>query len=64
MAAVFSDRLSEVFVEVADTLVEDFDLIEFLQTGHLPHRGAVRRPCSRPPPRRQRRPLAADGRLG
>jgi GAF domain-containing protein len=31
MAAAFSDRLSEVFVEVADTLVEDFDLIEFLQ---------------------------------
>ena len=24
------DRLAEVFVEVADTLVDDFDLIEFL----------------------------------
>jgi len=27
----FAERLSEVFVEVADTLVEDFDLLEFLQ---------------------------------
>src|SRR6476620_10110172 len=25
------DRLAEVFVEAADTLVDDFDLIEFLQ---------------------------------
>jgi transcriptional regulator with GAF, ATPase, and Fis domain len=31
METVFADRLSEVFVEVADTLVEDFDLIEYLQ---------------------------------
>jgi len=31
METGFADRLSEVFVEVADTLVEDFDLIEFLQ---------------------------------
>lgn len=31
MATVSAERLSEVFVEVADTLVEDFDLIEFLQ---------------------------------
>ena len=26
------DRLAEVFVEVADTLVDDFDVIEFLET--------------------------------
>ena len=31
MATVSSERLAEVFVEVADTLVDDFDLIEFLQ---------------------------------
>ncbi len=31
MATVASDRLAEVFVEVADTLVDDFDVIEFLQ---------------------------------
>jgi transcriptional regulator with GAF, ATPase, and Fis domain len=30
MAAVAPDRLAEVFVEVADTLVDDFDVIEFL----------------------------------
>ena len=28
---IASDRLAEVFVEVADTLVDEFDLIEFLQ---------------------------------
>jgi transcriptional regulator with GAF, ATPase, and Fis domain len=32
METGFATRLSEVFVEVADTLVEDFDLIEFLQS--------------------------------
>ncbi len=26
------DRLAEVFVEVADTLVDDFDVIEFLES--------------------------------
>jgi transcriptional regulator with GAF, ATPase, and Fis domain len=31
MAAVTSERLAEVFVEFADTLVEEFDLIDFLQ---------------------------------
>lgn len=31
MATVSAERLSQVFVEVADTLVGDFDLIEFLQ---------------------------------
>jgi GAF domain-containing protein len=31
MATVSHERLAEVFVEVADTLVDDFDLIEFLQ---------------------------------
>ena len=31
MARVSVERLGEVFVEVADTLVSDFDLIEFLQ---------------------------------
>jgi len=28
---ISADRLAEVFVEVADTLVDEFDLIEFLQ---------------------------------
>ena len=28
---IATDRLAEVFVEVADTLVDEFDLIEFLQ---------------------------------
>jgi len=32
MPAVSRERLAEVFVEVADTLVDDFDLIEFLST--------------------------------
>lgn len=31
MAAVAAERIAEVFVEVADTLVEDFDVVEFLQ---------------------------------
>ena len=31
MATVSAERLSEVFVEVADTLVDEFDLIDFLQ---------------------------------
>lgn len=36
MAAVPTSRIAEVFVEVADTLVDEFDLIEFLQmvAGH------------------------------
>jgi transcriptional regulator with GAF, ATPase, and Fis domain len=36
MAMISAERLAEVFVEVADTLVDEFDLIEFLQmvTGH------------------------------
>ena len=28
---IATSRLADVFVEVADTLVDDFDLIEFLQ---------------------------------
>lgn len=32
MSTVSRARLAEVFVEMADTLVDDFDLIEFLQT--------------------------------
>jgi GAF domain-containing protein len=32
MATVSNERLAEVFVEMADTLVDDFDLIDFLQT--------------------------------
>jgi GAF domain-containing protein len=32
MPTVSHERLAEVFVEVADTLVDDFDLIEFLRT--------------------------------
>jgi len=32
MATVSRERLAEVFVEMADTLVDDFDLIEFLHT--------------------------------
>lgn len=31
MSIVSPDRLGEIFVEVADTLVDEFDLIEFLQ---------------------------------
>ena len=31
MATVSPERLAEVFVEVADTLVDEFDLVEFLQ---------------------------------
>ena len=31
MNTVPVERLAEVFVEVADTLVEEFDIIEFLQ---------------------------------
>jgi GAF domain-containing protein len=31
MTTVSADRLAKVFVEVADTLVDEFDLIEFLQ---------------------------------
>lgn len=36
MTTVAAQRLARVFVEVADTLVDEFDLIEFLQmvTGH------------------------------
>lgn len=36
MTEISSQRLAEVFVEVADTLVDEFDLISFLQmvTGH------------------------------
>ncbi len=32
MTSIAPERLADVFVEVADTLVTDFDLIEFLQT--------------------------------
>ena len=31
MSTISPERLAEVFVEMADTLVDDFDLIEFLQ---------------------------------
>ena len=31
MTSIVSERLAQVFVEVADTLVDEFDLIEFLQ---------------------------------
>ncbi len=36
MTRIPAERLAEVFVEMADTLVDEFDLIEFLQrvTGH------------------------------
>ncbi len=32
MSAISTDELTDIFVEVADTLVEEFDLIEFLAT--------------------------------
>ena len=32
MTSIAPERLADVFVEVADTLVTDFDVIEFLQT--------------------------------
>jgi transcriptional regulator with GAF, ATPase, and Fis domain len=37
MTVTTSDRLARIFVELADTLVDEFDLIEFLQmvTGHI-----------------------------
>jgi GAF domain-containing protein len=46
MTTVSAQRLAEVFVEVADTLVDDFDVIEFLQlvserTAELLQAGAV-----------------------
>jgi GAF domain-containing protein len=31
MSKVSTERLTDVFVEVADTLIEEFDLIEFLE---------------------------------
>jgi GAF domain-containing protein len=31
MVTVRADRLAEVFVEIADTLIDEFDLIEFMQ---------------------------------
>jgi hypothetical protein len=30
MTTVSAERLSKIFVEVADTLVDDFDLLDFL----------------------------------
>ena len=39
MSTVSAERLATVFVEVADTLVDDFDLVEFLQM--LTHRVAA-----------------------
>ena len=35
---IAADQLAEVFVEVADTLVDDFDVIEFLETLTQPTR--------------------------
>jgi transcriptional regulator with GAF, ATPase, and Fis domain len=32
MASISTEKLAEVFVEISDTLVDEFDLIEFLQT--------------------------------
>ena len=42
MATVSAQRLAEVFVEVADTLVDEFDLIEFLHLLTVPGRGSTR----------------------
>lgn len=38
MSTVSADRLAQIFVEVADTLIDEFDVIEFLQM--LAHRAA------------------------
>ena len=42
------ERLAEVLVEVADTLIDDFDVVEFLESGQPAH-GTVARAhrCSR-----------------
>ena len=49
---IAADRLAHIFVEVADTLVDDFDLIEFLQMLTVrsvrPARASARRDCSSP----------------
>ena len=39
MSVISSERVAEVFVQVSDTLVDDFDLIEFLQmvSAHSTH---------------------------
>ena len=43
---ISTTHLSDLFVEVADTLVDDFDLVLFLQTPL----GARRRRSARPTP--------------
>lgn len=44
MTSIASDRLAEVLVDVADTLIDDFDLIDFLQrvTSHASNMVAAR----------------------